>query len=77
MVRTLALFRFVSAVLSMADRKRGILAQGWLRARLSSVVPAPSRSAREPLAQLLAHVGVVEDSHETDALEAYQRKPSA
>jgi hypothetical protein len=48
-------------------------AQSSLRTRLSGEVPAPASSAREPLAQLFAHLGAVVGAAEIDLLEAYQR----
>lgn len=48
-------------------------AQGTLRTRLRGEAPAPACSAREPLAQLFAHLDAVVGANETDLLGAYQR----
>jgi hypothetical protein len=94
-VRTLALFRFVHAVVTGLTRRgawlntlAGMLsrssayrlwlqlreAQSTLRARLSAERPTPACTAREPLAQLLAHVGAVVGATENDLLEGYQQR---
>jgi hypothetical protein len=47
--------------------------QSALRTRLCGEAPAPACSARQPLTQLFAHLGVVVGAAGTDLLEAYQR----
>lgn len=47
-------------------------AQSALRARLSRQAPAPECAAREPLAQLIAHLGVVLGDGAADRFAAYQ-----
>lgn len=49
-------------------------AQSWLRARLCLLSTPPDCGAREPLAQLFAHVSVVVSAAEPDLLEALQRQ---
>jgi hypothetical protein len=48
-------------------------AQSALRTRLCGEAPEPACRARQPLAQLFAHLGVVVGAAGTDLLEAYQR----
>lgn len=48
-------------------------AQSALRTRLCGEAPAPACGAREPLAQLFAHMGAVVGATAIDLLEAYQR----
>lgn len=47
-------------------------AQSALRARLCREAEAPASSAREPMAQLFAHLGVIVGSDEIDLLAAFQ-----
>jgi hypothetical protein len=47
-------------------------AQSALRARLCREAPAPSSVAREPLAQLFAHMAIVIGGSETDLLAGFQ-----
>jgi hypothetical protein len=54
--------------------RRLVASQSALRARLCREAPPPACAAREPLAQLFTHVGVVVGAAETDLLEAYQRR---
>lgn len=48
-------------------------AQSALRARLCGETPPPACNAREPLAQLFAHLAAIVGTSEIDPLEAYQR----
>ncbi|HKY36892.1 MAG TPA: hypothetical protein VJN18_13185 [Polyangiaceae bacterium] len=54
--------------------RRLVAAQSWLRWRLCREAPAPACAARQPLAQLFGHVGVVVGTAEPDLLEALQRR---
>lgn len=55
--------------------RRLCAAQSALRSRLWREAPAPSSSAREPLAQLVAHLAVVVGAglDDADLFEAFQR----
>jgi hypothetical protein len=77
LTRRTAWLSTLHAVLSLSSAyrlwRRLHEAQSPLRTGLSVEVPAPVCSAREPLAQVFAHLGTVVGASDTDLLEAYQR----
>ena len=76
LTRRAAWLRDVGGVFSLSSGyrlwRRLSAAQSALRARLSGEAPAPACGSREPLAQLLAHVGVVVGDDAGDLFAAFQ-----